>query len=217
MIKCFVEMHLFVPLLIVQLWHILPPMLPFPSMDGNSEITMASDQHAEGLLICIFCQESLLQRAGTHLFFTNHLGKHWLGKHTKQSIRCQLYTKFYRWISPFLKSKSINNLSQYLELSMHPFMHEYDPCNHKSNNTPNRDSETLQSITYLCNFQRGRKIPAHHTNLSTTIQPVNFMLTKIYLPLGGWLYANHWPERLQWEDSQSEHDWVPKRHLYHQQ
>jgi hypothetical protein len=51
MIKSIVVMHLFILSTIQQSWLVLLPTLPTPSMDENSELRMAGDKHATGLLI----------------------------------------------------------------------------------------------------------------------------------------------------------------------
>jgi hypothetical protein len=47
-------MHLLILSTIQGSWLVTPPTLPTPSMDGNSELTMAGDKHAAGLFIGIF-------------------------------------------------------------------------------------------------------------------------------------------------------------------
>jgi hypothetical protein len=51
MIKSIVVMRLFILSTIQRYWLVLPPTLPAPWMDGNSELRMAADKHDAGLLI----------------------------------------------------------------------------------------------------------------------------------------------------------------------
>jgi len=51
MIKRTVVMCLFILPMILESWLDQPPTLPTPGMDGNSELKMAGDKHAAGLLI----------------------------------------------------------------------------------------------------------------------------------------------------------------------
>jgi hypothetical protein len=51
MINSIVVMRLFILSTIQGTWLVPPATLPTPWMDGNSEITMAGDKHAAGLLI----------------------------------------------------------------------------------------------------------------------------------------------------------------------
>jgi len=51
MIKSIVVMRLFILSMIEGSWLVPPPTLPTPWMDGNSELRMAGDKHAAGLLI----------------------------------------------------------------------------------------------------------------------------------------------------------------------
>jgi len=61
MIKSIVVMRRFMLSTIQESWLVPPPTLPTPWMDGNSELRMASDKHAAGLLIRFLGQKSLLQ------------------------------------------------------------------------------------------------------------------------------------------------------------
>jgi len=51
MIKSIVMIHLFMLSTIQESWLVPPPTLPTPSMDGNSDLEMAADKHAAGLMI----------------------------------------------------------------------------------------------------------------------------------------------------------------------
>jgi len=51
MIKSIVVMRLFILSTIQGSWLVLPPTLPTPWMDGNSELRIAGDKHAAVLLI----------------------------------------------------------------------------------------------------------------------------------------------------------------------
>jgi hypothetical protein len=74
MIKSIVVMCLFILSTIQGSWLVPPPTLPTPWMDGNSELRMAGDKHAAGLMIAFFWQKSLSQRAKKRSRFTNHPG-----------------------------------------------------------------------------------------------------------------------------------------------
>jgi hypothetical protein len=50
-IKSIVVMRLVILLTIQGSWLVLPPKLPTPWMDGHSELRLAGDKHAAGLLI----------------------------------------------------------------------------------------------------------------------------------------------------------------------
>ena len=67
-------MRLFILLTIQGSWHVLPLTLPTPWMDGNSELGMAGDKHAAGLMIGFIWGKSLLQRGKKRLRFTNYSG-----------------------------------------------------------------------------------------------------------------------------------------------
>lgn len=51
MIKSIVEMHSFILSMILASWHVLPPTLSTPGMDGHSQLSMAGDMAAAGMLI----------------------------------------------------------------------------------------------------------------------------------------------------------------------
>ena len=52
---------------------LLPPPLPTPSMNVNSEVRMTGDKNVAGVLIGFFWQKSLSRRAKMYSCFTNHL------------------------------------------------------------------------------------------------------------------------------------------------
>jgi hypothetical protein len=52
MIKSIIVMRLFILSTIQESWLVPPPAPPTPWMDGNSELRMAGDKHAAGLLTC---------------------------------------------------------------------------------------------------------------------------------------------------------------------
>jgi len=74
MIKSIVVMSLFILSMIQGSWHVPPPTLPTPWTDGHSELRMAGDKHAAGLLIGFLLRKSLSQQAENHSRFTNHSG-----------------------------------------------------------------------------------------------------------------------------------------------
>jgi hypothetical protein len=86
MIKSIVAMSLLILSTIQVSCLVLPPTFQTPWMHGNTELRMAGDKHAAGLLIAFLSRETFSQRAQNLSSFTNHSGKLWLGKDTLPPI-----------------------------------------------------------------------------------------------------------------------------------
>lgn len=76
-------MHLFILSTIQGFWLAPPPTLPAPWIDENSELGMAGDNHASGVLIAFLRRKWLLQCAKQCSHLRHHTGRLLQGKHTE--------------------------------------------------------------------------------------------------------------------------------------
>jgi hypothetical protein len=165
-------MHVFILSTIQWFWLVLPHTLPTPWMNGNSEMKMACNKHAAGLLINFLSLKSLSQQVKSvpnsltfrAIFCWVMIPNYQIhDSHTRSLIAVTITLPN---INVSMINPNIVN-SQYSCscMNMNNVMIKYTKHQKETQNV----NKKLQIITHPSTLQSARQIPTHNANHCTTV------------------------------------------------